>query len=529
MRVLSSYVCGRWHEATEGFATLVNPSTEEEVARVSSHGIDLGAVLDHARSTGGPTLRAMTFVERAALLKAMSSALYKHRDELLKISEENAGTTRSGAKFDVDGATGTLAFYAACGEKLGARRWLVDGEGAQLGRSPRFWGEHVLVPLHGAAVLINAFNFPAWGFGEKAAAALLAGVPVILKPATSTAWLAARCVEILVEADVLPDGVVSLVCGSTGDLLSRLGAQDVLAFTGSAATARQLRGLDNLLEQSTRVNIEADSLNAAVLGRDVEPGSDTWNLFIQDVSREITQKSGQKCTAVRRIFVPEARADEVQAALIERLAREVVGHPAEAGVTMGPLATAQQLADAVAGVARLAVAARIVHGTGERVEGVGAPAGKGYFFGPTLLRAGTDAGDAVLHNLEVFGPVATMLPYSGSVEAVAAAVGGGGGSLVTSLYTDDQDTVNNYLASGGAFTGRLYIGSRKVAAMMPGSGIALPQSQHGGPGRAGGGAELGGLRALQLYSQRVALQGSRDLIQRAAGVEERPHRERSPV
>ena len=517
MKTLKSYINGTWHEATEGFATLLNPATGEEVARASSVGIDFGAALDHARREGGASLRAMTFAQRGSLLKQMSRALHEHREELLDISVANNGTTRNGAKFDVDGATGTLSYYAALGRGLGERRWLADGEGEQLGRTSRFWGQHVLVPRQGAAVLINAFNFPAWGFGEKAAAALLAGMPVIVKPATSTAWLTERCVEILVEAEIMPPGTLSLISGSTGDLLSHMGGQDVLAFTGSAATARKLRGLDNFLETSTRVNIEADSLNAAVLAADVEPGSETWNLFVNEVAREMTQKSGQKCTAVRRIFAPSEHCEALIEMLGDRLAEEVVGDPREKGVTMGPLATAAQLEDAVSGVARLAGAATVVHGDGKRVDGRGAAPGKGFFFAPTLLMAAPDAGDDVLHDLEVFGPVATILPYTKGVDELSAAVGKGGGSLVTSLYTDSQDTADAFLAGAGAFTGRLYIGSAKVAEQLPGSGIALPQSQHGGPGRAGGGSELGGLRALELYSQRVALQGNRPLIERAAG------------
>jgi len=517
MKTLKSYVCGRWHEAQDGFVTLVNPATEEAVARASSLGLDVEATLAHARDAGGPALRAMTFAQRGALLKAVSGALHEHREELLDISMDNNGTTRGGAKFDVDGATGTLAFYAALGRKLGDRRLLADGEGVQLGRTSRFWGQHVLVPRRGVAVLINAFNFPAWGFGEKAAAALLAGMPIIVKPATSTSWLTARCVEILVEAAILPSGAVSLICGSTGDLLSHLGPQDVLAFTGSAATALKLRAGENLLKSSTRVNIEADSLNAAVLGHDVRPGSETWNLSLADIVREMTQKSGQKCTAVRRIFVPQAGVDSFIEMMTERLGEEVIGAPRDGSVTMGPLATAAQLTDAVTGIARLAEVAAIVHGSGRRCDGVGAPAGKGYFLEPTLLRAKADAADGVIHDLEVFGPVATVIPYAGDAASAAAAVGRGGGSLVTSLYTDDQAEAESFLAAGGAFAGRLYIGSAKVAELLPGSGIALPQSQHGGPGRAGGGAELGGLRALELYSQRVALQGNRPLIERAAG------------
>ncbi len=517
MKTLRSYVCGGWHEADTGFTTLYNPSTEEPVAQASTAGIDFGAVLTYARERGGPALRELDFLARGELLKNMSKALYDKRDELIALSLENTGTTRRDAKFDLDGATGTLHYYGALAQTLGPNRVMVDGEGQKLGRSARFWGEHVRVPLHGAAVLINAFNFPAWGFAEKAAAAILAGMPVVIKPATSTAMVTERCIEILIEADVVPDGVISLICGAAGDLVSRLDSQDVLAFTGSANTALKLKGADNLLHECTRVNVEADSLNAAVLAGDVEPSSETWGLFLNDVFREITQKSGQKCTAVRRIFVPQEHADTIQAELSQRLGDVVVGNPADPSVTMGPLASAAQLHDAVEGTRRLAGEAPIVHGSGERVDGVGAEPGKGYFFAPTLLRNDEAEHADLVHHHEVFGPVATLLPYDGSAAKAATLVAMGGGSLVASYYSDSDDHAATFLAEAGPFSGRIYLGSEKMAEQAPGSGVALPQSLHGGPGRAGGGEELGGLRALNLYTQRVALQGSRKMLQNLTG------------
>jgi oxepin-CoA hydrolase/3-oxo-5,6-dehydrosuberyl-CoA semialdehyde dehydrogenase len=513
MKTLASWVCGRWHAADDGFADLHDPVTEEVVARASSRGIDFAAVLDHARMTGGPALRALSFAERAGLLKAMSKALLAERDELIELSIRNTGTTVPDARFDLDGATGTLGYYAWLGGKLEARGALPDGDGGALGKSEDFWGRHLRLPLQGAAVHINAFNFPAWGFAEKAACALLAGMPVITKPATSSALVTARCVEIIVEAGILPEGALQLVCGSTGDLLGRLGAQDVLAFTGSADTALKLRRGENLLAANTRVNLEADSLNAAVLGPDVEPGSDTWTLFVRDVCREMTQKTGQKCTAVRRIFVPAAQADAMTEALAARLGKTVTGNPRDESVRMGPLATAAQLADAIAGVAKLKSVARLVHGNGDRVDGVGAEPGKGYFFAPTLLRADDAAGAGVVHEHEVFGPVATVLPYDGDAGQAACLVAQANGTLVTSVYSDDDAWVARFVAGGGAYSGRLYLGSAAMAEHGMGSGLALPQSQHGGPGRAGGGAELGGLRGLDLYTQRVALQGpKRNLV-----------------
>ncbi|MEM7051598.1 MAG: 3,4-dehydroadipyl-CoA semialdehyde dehydrogenase [Acidobacteriota bacterium] len=517
MKTLKSYVYGAWHEAESGFASLVDPSTEEVIARASSDGVDFARVLDHARDVGGPALRALTFAERGALLKAISKLLREHRDELLDLSRQCNGTTGGDGSFDVDGAGGTLAYYAFVGKKLGPRRFLAEGDGIQLSRGEGFWGQHVLVPRHGVAVHINAFNFPAWGLAEKAACALLAGMPVITKPATATSLVAARMVELIIAADLLPEGSLQLICGRTGDLLDRLGAQDVLAFTGSADTALALRDRDNLRRTNTRINVEADSLNAAVLAPDFE--AETFRLFIKDTTREMTQKAGQKCTAVRRIMVPEAELETVREALAERLSKVVTGDPAADGVRMGPLATASQLADAEEGVAELVAAgAEVLFGSGRRVDGEGAPAGRGFFFAPTLLQASAAA--IAVHQREVFAPVATVIPYDGRAASAAALVALGGGTLVTSVYGDDRQWVAEFLADGACTTGRVYLGSQAAAEEAPGSGVALPQTLHGGPGRAGGGEELGGEVGLGIYLQRVALQGSRQQVEALAGVAE---------
>ncbi len=373
------------------------------------------------------------------------------------------------------------------------------------------------MPRQGVAVHINAFNFPAWGFAEKAAQAILAGMPVITKPATSTAMVAERCVEIVEQAGILPQGALSLICGPTGNLLSLLGGQDVLAFTGSADTALKLRSFPNLLSSNTRVNLEADSLNAAVLGPDVNPDSSTWDLFLSDLFREMTQKTGQKCTAVRRILVPADRLETIREALSERLSAVIVGNPENSSVTMGPLTTADQLRHAVEGIALLRESAQLVFGTGEKCDGVGAEPGAGFFMAPVLLQAADPAGSPVLHRHEVFGPAATLMPYDGSPEAASGLVSLAGGTLVTSLYCDDQAFVESFTAGTGPYTGRLYLGSKKMAEQAPGSGVALPQSLHGGPGRAGGGEELGGLRGIALYSQPVAIQGSRPMVDRLCG------------
>ncbi len=517
MITLASYLAGQWCQGKGKSVDLVNPTTEEVVAKTSTEGLDLAGALAHARDVGGPTLRALTFAERGAVLEKMSKTLYEVRDQLIDASILNAGTTRSDAKFDIDGATGTLAFYGALGKKLGDKRHLVEGDGEQLTRSPRFWGHHVKLPRRGVAVHVNAFNFPAWGLAEKAAVSLLAGMPVVSKPATATALLAFRVMERLVETKVLPDGVLQLVCGSTGNLLELLSGQDVLAFTGSGGTAATLRALRSVVERSVRVNVEADSLNAAVLAPDVEPGSDTWNMFVRDTTKEMTQKTGQKCTAVRRIFVAKDRIDDVQAALLERLADTKVGDPALEEVRMGPLATAQQLRDVTAGVGRLVESgARIVLGGPGKAAPIGVPAGKGFFFAPTLLRADAPDRATAVHEHEVFGPCATLMPYATPDECVGLVARGEGG-LVASIYGDDKESLATIVLGAAPYHGRLLVGSAKVADQAITPGTVLPSCVHGGPGRAGGGEELGGERGLDFYMQRTAIQGDRPLLDKILG------------
>ena len=350
MQELKSFVGGGWLAGSGSPQILLNPATEAPLAKAGSDGIDFAAALDYARSKGGPTLRAMSFAERAALLKTMADVMQSERDRLLELGIANGGNTRSDAKFDVDGAIGTLLAYAEVGNALGAAKFLVDGEGIQLGRSARFHGQHICVPRHGVAVHVNAFNFPAWGFAEKAAVALLAGMPVLAKPATSSAMVAHRIVELLVERKVLPEGALSFVVGTPRDLISLLGAQDVLAFTGSGDTAEKLRSQGNIVRNSVRVNVEADSLNAAVLGPDVEPRSDMYELFLRDVVRDMTQKAGQKCTAIRRVIVPRAVLDEVKSDLAELPQPMKVGDPSDEEVRMGPVGNAAHAAGFLCGL-----------------------------------------------------------------------------------------------------------------------------------------------------------------------------------
>jgi len=512
MNELGSYVAGNWVKGKGKAAELVNPATEEVLATTSTEGVDFGAAVAFARDKGGPALRAMTFTQRGEMLRAMSRSIHAKRDELLTLAMQNGGNTRGDAKFDVDGAIGTLAAYADLAPELGDTQVLVDGDAIQLGRSARLFGQHVYTPRHGVAVHVNAFNFPAWGLAEKAATALLAGMPVITKPATSTALVAHRIMEILVADKVMPEGALSFVCGSAGDLLDRLGGQDVIAFTGSSITAAKLREGKSVLREGTHINVEADSLNAAVLGADVEEGSDVMNLFVADVVREMTQKTGQKCTAIRRIYVPRAKVAAVIELLRERLAGVKIGDTSREEVTMGPVSTAQQIRDVRDGVKKLEACAKIVFGSTTDVQPIGVAAGKGFFTTPVLLQADAPkAGDAV-HSHEVFGPVATVMPYD-DVRAAASLVAAGGGGLVTSVYADDKELIKEAVLALAPFHGRLVIGSAKIAGQSLPPGMALPQLLHGGPGRAGGGEELGGRRGMTLYMQRTALQGDRPLIE----------------
>ena len=511
MRTLENYVLGAWRGGDGRPRELHDPCTGEVFASCNTGGIDMAAVLRHARDVGGPRLREMTYAERAVMLKAASKAIHAKREELIELSIRNGGNTRKDAKFDLDGATGTLAAYAAWGAGLGETRVLFDGEGGALGRTPRFWGEHVWLPRTGAAVHINAFNFPAWGMAEKAAVAWLAGMPVVTKPATATAAVTEAIVRILVDADILPEGSLQLLCGSAGDLLDHMDSQDVLAFTGSADTGFKLRSNENLLRKSVRVNVEADSLNSAVLGADVSQGSETWNLFLRDVVNEMTQKAGQKCTATRRIFVPESSVEDAQADLVSRLDAVRAGNPRLREVLVSPLATAAQREDVRAGIERLSAEADVVYDGEAAHPFVDLDGDAAYLVGPRLLRVRDADAATLVHEHEVFGPVATIVPTRDTAHAVDL-VNKGGGSLVASVYSDDKDTIRTLVEGIGPWHGRVYIGSAKVADQTLGSGVVLPGSVHGGPGRAGGGEELGFERGMRLYQQRTALQGDRAIL-----------------
>ncbi|MBL8859474.1 MAG: 3,4-dehydroadipyl-CoA semialdehyde dehydrogenase [Planctomycetes bacterium] len=510
MQTLSSHILGRWHTGTEKPVTLENPTTLAPLATVGSGGFDSKAVLAFAREKGGPALAALNFQERGKLLAALSGAIHEHRDELIQLALENGGNTRGDAKFDIDGATGTLMYYAGLGEKLGARTLLSDGEGLQLGRTARFWGQHVYTTRPGVALHINAFNFPAWGMLEKMACALLAGMPVIEKPGTPTALVAWRIAQIIVEKGILPAGVYQFVSGSLGDMLDHLGPQDVLAFTGSSGTGANLRGNANLIKHNVRVNIEADSLNAAVLAPDVDASSDAYGLFLSNVALDMTQKTGQKCTAVRRVFVPAERVKDVVADLVAQLGRTKVGDPSEKDVRMGPLASKSQFEEVKKGIERLAAHGTIATGGTDPIQP------KGYFVAPTLIVA-KDAQNPAFHAEEVFGPCAVVLPYSGDAVEAARLVNLGGGGLVCSVYGNDAEWTDRFVLLAAPWHGRIWIGSDKMAEQALPPGMVLPMMIHGGPGRAGGGDELGAERGLHFYMQRTALQGFKGAIEATFG------------
>jgi oxepin-CoA hydrolase / 3-oxo-5,6-dehydrosuberyl-CoA semialdehyde dehydrogenase len=515
MALLRSYVSGHWVTPDGDGRPVLDAVTGEEVARVSAAGVDLAAALAYGRSAGGPALRELTFHQRAGLLKGLGSHLREHRDELYALSART-GATLADSKFDIDGGIGVLLGYASK-----ARRELpndtvyLDGAVEQLGKSGQFAAQHIMTSRRGVAVQINAFNFPVWGPLEKLAPAFLAGVPSLIKPASQTAYLTARLVELMTDSGLLPAGSVQLVCGSAGDLLDHLTEQDLVSFTGSAATARQLRAHPVVTGRSVRFNAEADSLNCSILGPDASPGSPEFDLYITQLVAEMTVKAGQKCTAIRRAFVPAGTADAVADAVAERLAAVVVGSPAEPAVRMGALASLEQREEVRRSVKGLLGAARLVFGDPEHVEVVGADAERGAFISPLLLRC-DDSGRAEPHEIEAFGPVATIMGYASTGEVIDLAARGLG-SLVGSVVTGDAEFAREVVLGTAPWHGRLLVLDRDDAAESTGHGSPLPQLVHGGPGRAGGGEELGGIRGVLHYLQRTAVQASPRVLTSVTG------------
>ncbi len=513
---LKSYIQGRWHAAEGDVQLLRDATTGQVVAEASSSGIDFQGVLAHAREVGGPALRAMTFHERAAMLKRLAKRLMEHKDELYALSYVT-GATKSDSWIDIDGGIGTLFAYASRGAReLPNSKVYVDGNLEKLSKGGTFVGQHICVPLEGAAVHINAFNFPVWGMLEKLATALLAGVPAVVKPATPTAYLTELAVRRMVESGILPEGALQLICGSVGDLLDHLGCQDIVSFTGSASTAQKLRTHSTVIANSVRFIAETDSINSCVLGADAVPGEPEFDAFVREVVREMTTKAGQKCTAIRKAIVPSANAEAVVEAIKASLSRIVVGDPRLDTVRMGPLANLAQRREVLGRIAELRREAELVTGEPDQLELVGADRDRGAFVRPSLLFCRDPAQAKAVHSVEAFGPVCTVIPYDATGDAIALARRGEG-SLVSSVFTADSDLAAELVLGLAPYHGRLLVVDRECAKESTGHGSPMPGLVHGGPGRAGGGEELGGLRGVMHYLQRTAIQGSPQTIAAVSG------------
>jgi oxepin-CoA hydrolase/3-oxo-5,6-dehydrosuberyl-CoA semialdehyde dehydrogenase len=509
-RVVRSYVAGRWHEADDEGVPVRDAVTGDEIARVSSGGVDMRSVLDYGRRLGGPALRELTFHQRASILKSLAVYLRDQRDELYAVSTRT-GATRGDAQFDVDGGIGVLFSYAGKGRReLPNGMVYVDGEVEQLGKEGTFVGQHICTPLHGVAIQINAFNFPVWGPLEKLAPAFLAGVPTLIKPATQTAYLTERLVELIVESQMLPEGTLQMVCGSTQDLFDHLTEQDLVAFTGSAATARNLRTHPVVVERAVRFNAEADSLNFSILGPDATAKASPVQLFVDQLVTEMTVKAGQKCTAIRRAFVPAEVLDDVASATIDRLTQVTVGNPANSDVNMGALASLEQREEVRRSVKALSGGGPIVYGDPGHVEPVDADADHGAFISPILLRC-DDPIAPQPHEVEAFGPVSVLVPYKSVEEAIELAARGRG-SLVGSVVTGDANFARAIVLGVAPWHGRVLVLDEHNARESTGHGSPLPLLVHGGPGRAGGGEEMGGTRGVLHHMQRTAVQGSPDVL-----------------
>ncbi|QBE64406.1 phenylacetic acid degradation bifunctional protein PaaZ [Pseudoduganella lutea] len=513
MGTLQSFIGGRWHgkEAHQPLHSALNNSL---IYHTHAESIDFGEVLDYGRKTGIPALMALDFQQRAARLKALALYLMERKEQLYEISRFT-GATRPDSWVDVEGGIGTLFAYAGIGSReLPSSNVLHEGPAMALGKRGGFSGTHILVPRGGVAVHINAFNFPIWGLLEKFAPSFLAAMPCIGKPATATSYLTEALVRMMHDSGLLPDGALQLVIGSTGDLLDRLTGFDAVTFTGSADTAQKLRSNRNLIANSVPFTAEADSLNCAILAPDVTPDDPEFDLFVKEVAREMTGKAGQKCTAIRRIIVPRTQADAVAERLRDRLSKITIGDPSVEGVRMGSLASKDQQRDVAAQVERLLSGNELLHGGELKLVGDGVH--EGAFFAPTLVMCRNAMDNDAVHDVEAFGPVSTLMTYDGIDEALALAAKGKG-SLVSTLVTKDPRTAAYAVPVAASHHGRVLVLEREASVDSTGHGSPLPQLKHGGPGRAGGGEELGGIRAVKHFLQRTAVQGSPTMLSAITG------------
>ena len=524
---LESFIAGRWQAGTGTPVALRDATTGEVIANASADGLDVAASLTHAREVGGPNLRRLTFHERAALLKTLAKQLTDRKDELYRLSYAT-GATKSDSWIDIDGGIATLFVFASKGmRELPDAHVYVDGAVESLAKTGGFLGQHICVPLEGAAVHINAVHVPNWGMLEKLAPAFLAGMPAIVKPATATAYLTELAFRRIIESGILPEGALQLICGSVGDLFEHLTCQDAVAFTGSASTARKLRMHPAVIDHSVRFTAETDSLNSCVLGPDAAPGTAEFDLFVREVVREMTVKAGQKCTAIRKAIVPAACAADVVAALQAALGKVALGNPRLESVRMGPVASLAQRREVLAQLARLEREAEVVCGNGRQLELADADADRGAFVAPTLLYCREPSRTTAIHEVEAFGPVCTVVPYDGLDSAIALARRGAG-SLVGSVFTADEAVAARLVLGLAPFHGRILVVNRDCARESTGHGSPLPHLIHGGPGRAGGGEEMGGIRGVLHYMQRTAVQGTPDVLTAVTGRWVKGSRQRDP-
>ncbi len=510
---LESFVSNTWVSGADEGRVLVNPVTGAEIARADSTGVDIAGALNFARDKGGRALRALTFAERAGLLKAIAGVLQANREKYETIALENSGNTKVDASVDIDGGIGTLKYYARLGQGLGDSRLLVEEARDQLARDPVFFAQHLWSTRPGVGVQINAFNFPSWGMWEKVSTSLLAGVPAVVKPATATALLSYEMVRDVVAAKVLPDGVLTFVCGAGDGLLTELSVMDSIAFTGSAATGSMIRSHKSVLASGARVTIEADSVNGTILGPDAAPGTPVFDLAVREVVKALSVKAGQLCTNIRRIFVSQEHADAFAEAVAAKIATLVVGDPADEATRVGPLINKAQRLEAEEKIAALMAEAQEV-----AVAPMGDIADSSGFVAPRLLRVTDPAAARTVHEVEVFGPCVTMLAYSDLAEAIQLATAAEG-SLALSLFSNDPAVQQQCVGDLAAWHGRILCVDDEVGRAHTGHSIVMPQCVHGGPGRAGGGEELGGQRGLRFHMQRTAVQGGPGLLDRlqAAG------------
>jgi oxepin-CoA hydrolase / 3-oxo-5,6-dehydrosuberyl-CoA semialdehyde dehydrogenase len=503
---LQNYALGQWIEGDGDGVALYNAVTGESVASATTKGIDFKAMLEYGRKTGGPALRKMTFHQRARMLKALAQYLNEKKAYFYALSSAT-GATKGDSWIDIDGGIGTVFVFASKGRReLPDERFAVDGKPEILSKGGNFIAQHIHVPLEGVAIHINAFNFPCWGMLEKIAVNLLAGVPCIVKPATSTSFLAEAMAKEIIKSNILPAGAFQFLAGSVGDMLDHVDCQDVVTFTGSAGTGRKLKSLPSIINNSVRFNMEADSLNCCILGPDATPETEEFKLFIKEVVREVTVKAGQKCTAIRRVIVPENLAEAVMAAVKGRFETNTTGDPSLEGVRMGPLASLDQVADVKDKVSQLMQACELVCGNYDSLEVKGADKLKGAFFPATLLWCADPFGKTQPHEIEAFGPVTTVMPYKNTDEAIELAKLGKG-SLVGSVFTANDDFAADIVLGSACMHGRMLVVNAQCAAESTGHGSPLGHLVHGGPGRAGGGEEMGGIRGVFHYMQRTAVQG----------------------